>query len=503
MSGSVFENIYYLLDAGWRRRYLIAIPTLLLPLLGFAVYIYSPKSYETHTTILIQETEKLNPFLEDLSVSTNLKKRMAALNSLLHSRHVLMDVAVGLGMLTDDASEAERQRIIDVLSGSLAVNLVGNDLVKLTYKSRSPDRVVEIVEAVTERFMENLLAPHRSSMASSESFLDEQLQTQREVLQRSEEELAAYKAQHRAELPELHDDNIVQLRKIRQSIAERETELAGASAAYDTFRQRLAHTNPVIGKIEEEIVTMNSDLAILRSRYTDRHSRVQAALRQRDYLQRERARLMTVKPRLESDDMDRLWNIASSASTAEREGETQPLLISQLQLWQTAKTRVERLDKEVARLHEMATEITQQVAASSHVEQELQKLNRDLDVKRDLYEELLGRYEKARVTGALGRFEEPQRIKIIDRPHRPSRPVNPPVILFIVGGLVGGLMLGVSLAVITELADTSLRRSDRLESLTGVPVLTRIPALPNVGFSHNGLIVDRQIVLGPPLGELS
>ncbi|NCF30053.1 MAG: chain-length determining protein, partial [Gammaproteobacteria bacterium] len=410
MSGSVFENIHYLLDAAWRRRYLIAVPALLLPILGLAVYLYSPKSYETHTTILIQETEKLNPFLEDLSVSTNLKKRMAALNSLLHSRHVLLDVAVGLGMVAENTSEFERQRIIDNLSRSLTVNLLGSDLVKLTYKSRSPDRIVEIVEAVTERFMENLLAPHRSSIRSSERFLEGQLETQREVLEKAEEGLADYKAEHGTELPELHASNVVRLRNIRQSIAERETELAGASAAYETLRRRLAQTSPVIGRIEEQIVALNSDLAILRSRYTDRHSRVQAVLRQRDYLQRERARLMAVERRFESDDMDRLWNMASSATTTERDSDAQPLLVSQLQLLQTAKTRVEQLDKEVARLRELATELEQMVAATSHVEQELKKLERDLEVKRDLYEELLGRYEKARVTGALGRFEEPQRV---------------------------------------------------------------------------------------------
>ena len=81
--------------------------------------------------------------------------------------------------------------------------------------------------------------------------------------------------------------------------------------------------------------------------------------------------------------------------------------------------------------------------------------------------------------------------------------MNSPLILFILGGLVGGFVLGTGLAVITELADTSVRRSDRLESLTGVPVLTRIPALPNVGFSRDGLAIDRQVMLGPPLGELS
>jgi hypothetical protein len=43
-------------------------------------------------SILIQEPGKLNPFLEDLTVKTNLKDRMEALRALLTSRHVLVGV---------------------------------------------------------------------------------------------------------------------------------------------------------------------------------------------------------------------------------------------------------------------------------------------------------------------------------------------------------------------------------------------------------------------------
>ena len=95
-----------LLTAAWRRRYLIVTPMLILPVLGGIAGHFAPKTYETKMTILIQEPGKLNPFLEDLSVKTNLKERMPALSSLLTSRHVMQSVAADLGMIHPDSKES-------------------------------------------------------------------------------------------------------------------------------------------------------------------------------------------------------------------------------------------------------------------------------------------------------------------------------------------------------------------------------------------------------------
>jgi len=85
----------------------------------------------------------------------------------------------------------------------------------------------------------------------------------------------------------------------------------------------------------------------------------------------------------------------------------------------------------------------------------------------------------ARVTGSLGDFEKEKRIKIIDRPFTPSRPKNFPVILFVLGGVFGGLFFGSGLAIVFELFDNTIRRKDRLEALTDIPVISRIPPLDN------------------------
>ena len=79
MSNDVLRNLFRLLNIAWVRRYTIFIPMLIMPVVGFAVSFMTPKFYEAHTTILLQDTSELNPILEDFSISTNLEERQAAL----------------------------------------------------------------------------------------------------------------------------------------------------------------------------------------------------------------------------------------------------------------------------------------------------------------------------------------------------------------------------------------------------------------------------------------
>lgn len=477
----VTYRIYYLLAGAWRRRYLIILPILLLPILGLVVGFISPKNYKAHTSMLIQEAAKLNPFLEDLAVETQMKERIGALETLLHSRHILGAVAEELGMVDDKTPPKQFDETIGQLSTGLVMSMAGKDLIRIDYQSRHPERMKEILESVSKHFVEQLLAPELSSMKDSAYFLSEHLKHRREELDQAETSLAEYKNTHASELPELHTANVSRLAQMRQRLAEREAEMAGASKSLGGLDEQLSKTNPVVGKLEEQIVAIRSELALLRARYTDDHSSVQGALRKLRRLEEERERLLQQNER--PVDADKLWQIASTAQeNPDGKMQSQPLLVSQLQNLQQERSKVDSLAEEIKTLKGMIADLEQKTSVSGSEEQTLGKLERDLKVKRNLYEELLRRYEMARVTGSLGAFQQNKSVKVIDQPYTPTAPSNLPVILFAIGGLFGGLFLGSGMALVLELSDTSIRRREQLEALTGAPVLSRIPPLaPFIG----------------------
>lgn len=466
------ENISVLLHGAWRRRYMIVIPMLVLPILGFGVSKLVPTTYVAHTSMLIQETAKMNPFLQDIAVSTMLKDRLSALSTLLKSRHVLYSVAKEQGLIDDDMGAKEQEFIIKDLASRLSVQQLGKDFIQIQLRSGKAQGMESMLTSVSNRFVEQLLAPERSSIKDSSHFLTIHINKRREDLDKAEHAFAEYKNTYSHATPEMQAQSLTRLASLKQTLAEKEAELAGVTRSLGSLDQQLSKTNPVIGKIEEQIIEIRSELTLLRAKYTEAHSLVQGKLRELKRLEQERTVLLSSKqPELNSNQ---LWDIASNATVSSL-GEAQPLLVSQLHQLQIMRSRFESLTEETVSLQKMIQELESNAHRFGSTATEINRLARDVAVKREMYDDLVERYEMAQLTGSLGVFEENKRVKIIDAPFTPTIPSNLPSIVFIILGFIGGAGLGVGLATLLELADNSVRSRRALEKHLGVPVITTLP----------------------------
>jgi polysaccharide chain length determinant protein (PEP-CTERM system associated) len=466
-------RVYRMCAAAWRRRYALITPMLILPIVGLLVANMNAKYYTAHTSLLIQETANMNPFLQDFAVSAMLKERVATIKTLLHSRHILAKVAEQQGLIDANTDSDQRDRVVNRLSSALKVTMPGKDLIRIDYKSDRADNMKQTLENVSEHFIEQLLAPERSSMKGSTKFLQQQLEQRRADLETAEQNLADFKDRYVTDLPELHSINITRFTQLKQQLAEKQAAMAGASRSLGGLDAQLSKTNPVVGRLEEQIIRLNGDLALLRARYTDRHSKIQAILRKLRSLEAERQNNLANNS--QSLDTNKLWQIANNVNNADGEPKQQPLLISQLESLQTSRNNVQGLEEEIKSLQVMIAELENNLSGYGNLERTLIKLERDLDVKRELYDELLKRYEMARITGSLSLFEQSKRVKVIDKPYTPMSPSNFPALIFVLAGLVGGAFLGVGLVIILEFLDTSVRYRSQLENITGTAVFGRIP----------------------------
>ena len=157
------------------------------------------------------------------------------------------------------------------------------------------------------------------------------------------------------------------------------------------------------------------------------------------------------------------------------------LLVSQLMRLQEARAKHAALQSDVDHLKTSVGEIHKTMALHGPIEQELQRLEKEVIGAREMYEIFVKRHDSAATSRALGVFSAAERVKVIDAPQDPKVPVTLPAFVFILAGLLAGLSLGVGLAVTAEMLDQRLRKAVDFSDLLSVPVMARLNLMPQQG----------------------
>lgn len=138
------------------------------------------------------------------------------------------------------------------------------------------------------------------------------------------------------------------------------------------------------------------------------------------------------------------------------------------------------------RLALMETELKEARAAyerlatqSPEAEAQLLAAGRTLELKEELYAGLLDRYESARVSEAV----RANAVSIVEPAVATWTPSTPRRELLVSLGFLLGLIGGGGLVFLVENLDTRLHSAERIASVTGLPILARIPAARQPGQS--------------------
>ena len=175
---------------------------------------------------------------------------------------------------------------------------------------------------------------------------------------------------------------------------------------------------------------------------------------------------------IQDSDLDRLWNLAAS-SLAPEDGKAPALLVTQMTKLQETNSAHLRLKEETAALEKELESLHTAIAETGPVMQEQKRLEESIRLAQESYDAIAKRFDNAQITGALGEFEAPERIKIIEAAADPVVPVTPGNMLFALAGILAGILAGAGLAGAAEVLDTRLRSRNQFENATKVPVIAR------------------------------
>jgi len=469
--------LYLTLYAVYTRAKLFVIPLLVVPFVIILLTVTAQKKYINHATILIEESALLNPYLDDLSFSFDLSNRMAALRTLVISRKVLIAVAKETQLVPENATPAQIEKIHQELSQALSLSLVGDELVRVNFIWHEQSKMKLVLEKVVEKFIERLLAPTRASLDSSEQFFYQQLNSIRDELELSEEALAAFKSTNSNTLPAVLHSNRQTFDKLLSDQQQKTIVLSGAQAKLKALATKMGQANPILGRIEEKIIVAESELSFLKTRYTEKHSKVTSKKRELQSIRNRQQSLLESAEDLDPTNIEQLWQMANTLPSG-KDNESS-VLVSQILKLEEAKNEVAQHQQEYDMLEQQVKLVGERLLVTSDVEKQLRKLERDYDVKQSLYKDMLSRYEMAKVTGKLVKYEGPDKVKTIERAYSPTQPINTSLVASIIVGIILGVFTSSTIVFVATLFDSHLKDIQTIEKLSSLEVVTILPIVKN------------------------
>ena len=136
-----------------------------------------------------------------------------------------------------------------------------------------------------------------------------------------------------------------------------------------------------------------------------------------------------------------------------------------------AEAQVAALTARVKSYEKRVEDMQKMVHTIPAIEAEMADLNRDYDVVKGKYNELLTRREQATISQKASQASDDIEFKVIDPTRVPFEPSGPPRVLYASAVLLAGIAVGVGFALLLVLIRPTFASAKMLALQTGLPVL--------------------------------
>ncbi|MCB9519366.1 MAG: polysaccharide biosynthesis tyrosine autokinase [Myxococcales bacterium] len=385
---------------------------------------------------------------------------------ILRSSSIAAEVAVQLGLdhdaqflgladIVDPGELEQRLELVDPASavqGSLTIEQVRDSrVVSITARAPRPELAAGIANTTADVYIQRNADRQLESTEAAVDWLEQQYESLSEALQQSERALVEFRQRNDIIAVDL-DQNLsltsrmestsAQLAEARLDadrargvLAQIEAALGPNGDLVDTEIPALAE-NTLIQSLKAELYTIESERIALSARYLDEHPLMQA-VREREALARQR---------LSSE----VGNVV--ASYREHAARATALV-------RTLEGRLDQVEREVQALG------THQV--------EYAALLREAEANRALFDLI----ERRRKEVELTRNSHRNNVELLETARVPTTPISPNKKAIVGVAAIGGLLLGLVLALGIGLMDDTVKNQATIEQRYGMTFLGLIPRI--------------------------
>jgi polysaccharide chain length determinant protein (PEP-CTERM system associated) len=459
----IWAYVVVVLRELWTHKFKAFACFSVVSLIVLAVGMNAQSTFSSSATIFADNQNILKPLLAQSAQVSKIQEHIRVVREAINAPSLLRAVVEAQYDDSEITSAAELDRIVNGIRNRLDVQGLGSSYVKIGYSDNTPERTFDVLNAVIDRFIKESSETRRSESKEAFLFIDNQVKQYKEKLVDAEEQLKQFKADNfdgreadvdarisglRASLEEMKIDVDEERSRVEalKSQLKKENRQAARQYKSDVFRDRLAALQSRIDTLLLSYQESYPDVVNLRLQMED----ITSAMRE----------AQTEETSVVPNGNDVVTNpfyeeLRSKLSGAEVSLNTRLRRM-------TATERL--LGQEFERRKRIATQQAQ-----------LSELTRDYNVTKRIYDDMLERKEKARLSMTLSIEGQGVSYKIQEPP---EYPLNPEGIRFLhyvlIGPFLGGL-LAVGAVIGYVLLDPRVRFPAELSHQNSELLLAVIP----------------------------
>ena len=470
----VLVQIYSYLRGIWKRRWPMLLMAWFICLVGWAFVLKMPDQYSSSAKVYVDTQSVLQPLLRGIAVQSNVTQQVQLMTRTLFSRPNLEKAA----RMTDlDLNVQDEQEMDDLLNSLLSrVKLGGGgrqNIYTISFDDEDPEMAKKVVQSFLTIFVESSLGSTRKDSDVAQKFIDDQIREYELRLVEAEERVKEFKQKNVAMMPGSGGDYFNQLKSASVALKLNQERLAEVTRRRDELKRQMLGEEPTFGlapsanifsgglahPLDGRIAEMEKRRDELLLKYTEKHPDVVSLTDTIGRLKEQR--------QIELDEAKEKNPEIASAPPLQQNPVFQQLKISLGQ----AEAEMAALNERVKKAKNDVKRLDSLVDTIPAVEAEMKRLNRDYNIVKSNYEQLLSRRESAHMAQQAEATGDSVKFKVVEPPRVPLQPTGPNRPLFLSVVLVAAMGAGIAMAFfISQLKQTFDTRVS-LRDATQLPVL--------------------------------
>lgn len=421
-----------------RKVLLILCPVLVLALSITAAYKLPPE-YKSSITMMVKQDETLNPMIRfNMAVTLASEDRLKSFNEIIYSRKTINMLIDTLDLADPDMTLAERIKFVDEVRNNVSTKLNASDSFTIDYYDEKPLRAKEAVSILANHFIgtKKILRSQRNKQTVD--FFRKKMEELQSMVEQKEKLVGKQLKKDFEETPREQTSLQGELEKVNSELNTLRVTIGQQKKQLQMLKQVSRGGEPIqiLYQLPMDKVDQGAKLSDLINIY-------------RDYSKKYTRDFPELR-KLESKIYEQVDIVISRLETSLNDLQAREVFLTDN--IQTLKQNLER---------------------ATLTDRQTQEKKLDLDVYRELYDEMKVKYEQARTTQQLGENVKNEFV-VIDPPVLPYDPTKPNKKLLIAGGLFAGVFLGILAAALAELLDTTVRRPDDIQKFQK-PIIAYLP----------------------------